>query len=266
MSRRYFVLAFLLTFVILLTVPAWAQNQDTQGTATSISACTIIDKPGSYVLAKNITATQSTLKHIRTESACILILADFVTLDLRGYAITGPGTDKSAFGIYSTGSASGRWPIATHIRNGCVTKFNRGISVEGTGHTVEGVRVAENNIGIQMDAVGVKVKDVVATSNTYGIASFTGAGNSVENCQVYLNDGDGIVLGTDDPQYTSPGSRIVGNNVYGNGGIGIYVQCPSVILQNMAYDNPPGPEVEKHNIVLVEGSSGCTLSDNNPEP
>ena len=259
--KKSVILVAVFTFVILLAVPAWAQNQDTQGTGQSVYACTIIDKPGSYVLAKNITARQSDLKHIRNESACILIFADFVSLDLQGRTITGPGADIYAFGIYSTAPASGRAPIATHIRNGCATKFDRGISVEGTGHTVEGVRVAANVAGIQMDAVGVKVKDVVATSNTYGIASFTGAGNSVENCQVYSNDGGGIVLGTQDPQYSSFGSRIVGNNVFGNGGIGIYAQCPSVILQNLAYQNAGG------DIVTVPGApwTYCTLSNNNPE-
>lgn len=128
--KKSVILVVAFTFVILLTVPAWAQYQDTQGTGQSIYACTVISKPGSYVLAKNITATQSDLKRIRNESACILILADFVTLDLRGYAITGPGLDMEAFGIYSTANASGKQPIATHVRNGSITNFNRGFDID----------------------------------------------------------------------------------------------------------------------------------------
>lgn len=256
-SRRFVVLALFFTFSIVLAVPAWAQNQDSQGTGQSIYSCTIIDKPGSYVLAKNITVRQSDLKHIRTESACILIFADFVSLDLQGRTITGPGADIYAFGIYSTAPASGSAPVATQIRNGSATKFDRGISLEGVGHTVEGVRVAANNAGIQMDAVGVKVKDVVATSNNWGIASFVGAGNSVEHCQVHLNYNGGIVLGTSDPEYSSFGSRIVGNTVSGNRGYGIFAQCPSLILQNMVYDNTGG------NIVVY--GSDCIQHDNNPE-
>ncbi len=61
MSKRFLILTFLFTFVILLAVPGLAQNQDSQGTGTSIYGCTIIDKPGSYVLAKNITATMRSM-------------------------------------------------------------------------------------------------------------------------------------------------------------------------------------------------------------
>src|SRR5512137_1290411 len=103
MSRRYVIPALLLTFVILLTVPALAQNQDSQGTGTLIYGCTIISKPGPYVLAKNITAKMSDLKRVVAEGfpACIVIVADFVTLDLRGYTIKGPGDETESIGLLS---------------------------------------------------------------------------------------------------------------------------------------------------------------------
>ena len=261
MSRRYVIPALLFTFVILLTVPALAQDG-----VQAIGACTVIDKPGSYVLAKNITATYRDLKSVAAERtpACIVIVADFVSLDLQGRTIAGPGwpTDKDVVGIYSTGDISGKTPIATHIRNGCVTKFERGIAFEGAGHTVEGVRVAGNGAGISMDGDGIRVKDVVAVSNWWGILSFGGNGQSVEHCQVNSNLGHGIYQWPDSERL-SLGSRIVGNTVSGNALYGIYAHCPSVILQNMVYKN--GSDQDGwHDIVLVPGSSDCTLSDNNP--
>jgi len=93
---------------------------------TSISTCAVIDKPGSYALANNIKATQRNMKG--SAPACILIVADFVTLDLEGYTIEGPGT---GFGVYSTGGLTGR--RATQVRNGTVTNFERGVSLEGDG-------------------------------------------------------------------------------------------------------------------------------------
>jgi hypothetical protein len=87
--KKSVILVVAFTFVILLTVPAWAQYQDTQGTGQSIGACIIIDKPGSYVLARNITARRSDLKRIAADrtAGCILIVADFVSLDLHGCSL-----------------------------------------------------------------------------------------------------------------------------------------------------------------------------------
>jgi hypothetical protein len=80
MSRRYVIPTLLFTFVILVAVPALAQDG-----VQSIGACTIIDKPGSYVLARDITATLRDLKQAPVDRftvgpACIVIVADFGTL------------------------------------------------------------------------------------------------------------------------------------------------------------------------------------------
>jgi hypothetical protein len=86
--KKSVILVVVFTFVTLLAVPAWAQYQDSQGTGQSIYACTVITKPGSYVLAKNITATQRDLRTVPNRvPACIVIVADFVSLDLHGYTI-----------------------------------------------------------------------------------------------------------------------------------------------------------------------------------
>lgn len=130
----------------------------------SIGNCTVIDTPGSYVLAHNITAAQKELKSVLgSEPSCILVVADFVTLDLNGYTIAGPG---SGFGVYSTGP--GR--RATQVHNGSVTNFERGIALEGYSHKCERVRALGNNVGISLDGGGHVVQEVHASSNgTFGI-------------------------------------------------------------------------------------------------
>jgi len=253
-TGKYLIPLFLFAFVILLTVPALAQEG-----GHAIGACTVIDKSGSYVLAKNITATQRDLKTVPNRiPACIVIVADFVSLDLQGYTITGPGWEAvGPFGISVTGNASDKWPSATHIRNGCVTNFERGINVEGLGHTVEGVRVYGNNVGITLDGDGHRVKDAVAISNWTGIICWSWRGLSVEHSQISSNTGSGISLWFDS-ENRNLGSRIVGNTVVGKGEYGIHAPCPSLILQNMVYKNGWGD-------IVIEGS-GCTQSDNNPAP
>jgi hypothetical protein len=255
-----------LTFVILLTVPALAQ-----GGVQAIGACTIIDKPGSYVLARDITATLRDLKQAPGDRfgvgpACIVIVADFVSLDLQGHTITGPEAWDTGAGIFTTADASGKEPTAIHIRNGCVKGFRWGVAVEGTGNVVEQVRVAGNEFGMSLRGNGIKVKEVIVVSNRMsGILWFGDHGVSVENCQINSNGWVGIHLWPPDEWGQPYGGRIVGNTVSNNGGYGIYAYCPTLILQNMAYSNGSGP---RDNIVVVTDpfKTPCTRSDNSPEP
>jgi hypothetical protein len=266
MSSRFPVPAFLLTFVIMLAVPALAQDG-----VQAIGACTIIDKPGSYVLARDIKATVRDLKWAapgRFTGACIVIVADFVSLDLQGHTITGPQAFENSnnAGIYTTADVSDKQPTAAHIRNGCVTGFMAGIAVEGTGHMVERMRVAGNIAGMTLRGNGTKVKEVMAVSNQdQGILWFGNYGVSVEDCQVNSNGWMGIQQWNPDEYGEALGSRIVGNTVSHNGGYGIYVRCPALILQNMAHSNGSGP---RDNIVVVTDpfNTPCTRSDNSPEP
>jgi hypothetical protein len=107
-----FCILVLLTFVTVGT-----SNAQSESGTQSITSCTVIDKPGSYQLAKGVIATQNSLK-TRSGSvpSCILIVADFVTLDLRGYTISGP---DAGFGIYVHGGT------ASHVANGALTQLRQ---------------------------------------------------------------------------------------------------------------------------------------------
>jgi hypothetical protein len=266
MIRRYVIPALLFAFAILLTIPALAQSD-----GQAIGACTVIDKPGPYVLARNITTSLADLKRNglpNSMPACILIVADFVSLDLQGHTITGPGARQTwdNAGIYSTADASGKSPMGIEIRNGSVTGFEFGVYVEGTGHTVAKVRIVGDGVGMCIrGATGIKVKEVTAVSSQqFGILLFGNTGVSIEDSQISSNGGTGIHQQGPDPRPDPEqpfGGRIVGNTVSNNGGYGIYAQCPTLILQNMAYNNGSG---EQDNIV-VHGTT-CTRANNSPEP
>src|SRR4051812_24122655 len=236
-------------FGLIISSNAWSQTTLSFDGILSVSTCRIIDKPGSYALAKNIAARQQDLRPVGP--SCILIIADFVSLDLRGYTLSGPG---SGFGIYSTANSSGQYPIATHVRNGSVSNFERGIALEGDGHTAENVRLAKNTgAGLTLDGTGSRAEGVHALNNGNGILCFGGFGHSVRHSEVNLN-GSGINLNA------CPGSSIIGNTVSGNGGDGIVAKCPSIILQNTAFQNAGS------DIVTDLPVPACTRADNNPAP
>lgn len=190
-------------FVAALFVSAFAlksANADVQ----TINQCTVIDQPGSYRLQKVIVATERDLTPVPglPSSACILVDADFVTLDLQGYTIIGQAQSVS-LGIASTN----RRGIKVH--SGVVTgNFDQGVLLVGTGHTVENIAAIENRL------VGM---------------SLFGAGH-----------------------------RLIGNIANNNGFRGIVAQCPSLLLGNMANQNPGG------DIVELGGSALCRRSHNSP--
>jgi hypothetical protein len=107
----------------------------------SIGSCQTIDKPGSYVLAKSLTARGN----------CLVITASFVTVDLGGYTISGDGT---GVGITNGGggfTTEGAGPFDITIRNGTVTAFENGVHLDGRGHVVEAIRAVDNAaIGIHL--------------------------------------------------------------------------------------------------------------------
>src|SRR5437899_6709268 len=112
-----------------------------------ISSCQPITQPGSYFLTRNLTATGS----------CLTIQANFVTLDLGGFVITGNGTGS---GIAAT-------PIqAITVRNGTVTNFSIGVNFKSAHDaTIERLRVIGNSSGGLIGEPGATVKDSLAADN-----------------------------------------------------------------------------------------------------
>ena len=97
-----------------------------------IKKCQTITKPGAYQVEKNLSA----------KGDCLVVEANFVTIDLDGFTITGNGTGR---GITDDGVA--RKGIT--IRNGTITSFSVGVDLgNGSGHVVEHVRAIANTDGL----------------------------------------------------------------------------------------------------------------------
>jgi|SRR6516164_11664893 len=75
---------FLLTIGALVLASAGGARADAREGPIEIKTCQVIDQPGSYVLANN-------LVNNLPGGNCLRITADFVTIDLNGFLMSGGG-------------------------------------------------------------------------------------------------------------------------------------------------------------------------------
>jgi hypothetical protein len=205
------------------TLQANAQDKH----VTTVNNCTVIDKPGAYQVGKVIQASQRDLIPIPAFPgvfACILIVSDFVTLDLGGNALIGPGpvpgTTSAVFASFD------RRAVKIHSGN-----------------------VAHWGEAIINHSIGARAERITAFHNRNGIAVGRGS-HLIENI-AHENTGVGL--------FADQGSRVIGNIAADNGNNGIHVICPAVILENVALRNHP--LVPGNDIVA---GPNCTREHNNP--
>lgn len=200
-SRRGIAIAVVVVAVIaaalfvVMNHPAETTTSSTttlnQATASAISGCSVISKPGSYYLAGNINYTQ-------TAGACIEITADNVVLDGKGYKITGSGpfTDLAPFsyGILFNGvsnvSVSG--VIVSRFSYDAFMNATSGSLIYGsnfTNSTLSGLYLLDSyNNTLSGDRV------YVSQSEQGGIHVASGSGNSFQHDVVSGNAYYGLVL------------------------------------------------------------------------
>ncbi len=170
-----------------------------------------IDTPGSYYLVEEIT----------TEGAGISIIVNNVTLDLKGFTLSG-GTGR---GIYAIPPRTG-----VVVRNGTVAGW------AGDGIDLSGVTDA-------------RVLRVAASGNG-GAGIRVGDGGRVEHCSARGSGGYGIETGEDvavlgstviqngsDGIHTSTGCRVTECIARTNGGNGIYVNLGGCVRRCTASSN-----------------------------
>ena len=154
---------------------------------------TTISESGSYKLSGNITSTTENVN-------VITITASNVTLDLNGFAVNGPGSGTTGYGIF--------------VQNG--TEFIRNVTVKN------GAVNSCMNGGVYMDRVtNGLIRDVKFYDNgDYGAyISDLSYGCVVENCQFNSNGSDSTDAGIWIGYHT-----VVRNNVLYDNYIAIYVR------------------------------------------
>ena len=213
---------------IILTSWGGAQAQDRREEGpTEIKKCQTIDKPGSYKLVNNLTSSNAIAN-------CLAITADFVTIDLAGFAILGTRGGTAIRGPSGTGIT---------VRNGSIANFQTGVDLSlANGSIVEGLRVS----GFEETGDGIIARGIVKGNTVSGTfhngiqATGTVTGNYASG-----NGFTGIVVGQ--------GSTVIGNTATDNGESGISVTCPSNVTDNTAVNNGTN---------LVLNGNGCNNTNN----
>jgi hypothetical protein len=120
---------------IILAPRGGAQAQDAREEGPfEIQKCRTIEKPGSYKLVNNLTFTGTT-------GTCLTITASFVTIDLAGFTITGPGPAFVFPPNGPTGIVAGNDRTGIAVRDGTISGFFRDVDLGSDGSIVEGLRV-----------------------------------------------------------------------------------------------------------------------------
>jgi hypothetical protein len=195
-----------------------------------------------------------------------VITANFVTIDLGGFSMTGSigSLGVAGAGVLTHGQLQG---IA--VRNGSISGYAPSVDLgSADGSIVEGLRVS----GVGRSAFGIIATGIVkgntATDFRFTAIEATGTvtGNYVSNSAT-VNGFSAIAVG--------PGSTVTGNNVSGLDGAtaievatgstvigntatggsadGIVVACPSNVIDNTSTGH-------SHNLVL--NGNGCNNSNN----
>jgi parallel beta-helix repeat protein len=198
-----------------------------------------ITQRGSYYLTQDVNFTD-------TAHHAITVGCNDVTIDLKGYTITGPNSTNYS-GIYMYGRTN------VEIRNGTVRDFYHGIYeavATGRGHRVINIRAVSNNWnGIYLNSTGNLVQGCTAVDNSgYGISA--GNGSTVTGNTASYNGSYGISAST--------GSTVTGNTASYNGNLGIYTNFGCTVTGNTASNN------SGHGIYVYDGSTvtGNTASSN----
>jgi len=242
--------------IILASVAGARADARAEG-PTGIEKCQTISNPGSYKLVSNLTATGD----------CLLINADFVTVDLAGFTISGSG-DGTAIQFTGPTPQVPRRGIA--VRNGTISSFATAIQfirIGGTDGTIfEGLRIF-GLAGAMTGTDGILARAAIVRGNTVvcGPGSLTGirivdgsvTNNVVVNCANGIDAFGGVVSGNDVTSGTGTGIAIDGGTVISNtatnNGVGISATCPANLTDNTAVGNATN---------LVLDGSGCNNTNN----
>jgi parallel beta-helix repeat protein len=184
-----------------------------------------ITQRGSYLLTGNLNVTASNVRAID-------ITGSDVTLDLNGFAITGPVTCSGAGGGLSCGPASisGQGVAGTTrttVRNGSVRGFSGNLFFTSSFNRIENVTVTDSaDYGIITGTDSI-VSGCIAT-RAFGGGILASSGSVIEGNVTSGNKLDGI---------NTVQSTVRGNTARGNGDEGIYANAASAVIANTAITN-----------------------------
>jgi hypothetical protein len=247
----------------ILTMTAVSIAMRAEAAPTEITQCTTITESGSYIVVNNLNLPLTTTE-------CLLIAADFVTVDLSGFVIRGHDPISPPF---KTGIRSDGHRRAITVRDGTITGFTDGIHIDGDNVHVERIQVILNGTGISLSSTGVRsptnfiVKDCVASDSILGNGITVNGAGVISGNVASRNASFGIKATGDAATVVgnvarsngnvgiAAGGTIVNNTASGNAGTGIAVSCPSALVGNTSIANANSYELF---------GTGCNTAHNAP--
>jgi hypothetical protein len=170
-----------------------------------------LTQPGSYRLSGNL--------NVPANAPGITISTSGVTLDLNGFQIAGSNAGTGIFAAFAHRGIT--------VRNGSVTRFVKGIDLNGNLSAVHGVRAfANTDVGIEVGAGATLTGNTVQDN---GVGIHAGQSAVVRDNLAFFNRSTGIEL----EQF----SVVTGNASNFNGNVGLEVGCPSSVSSNVAQEN-----------------------------
>jgi hypothetical protein len=189
-----------------------------------------ISQPGSYRLSGNLTVAD-------TNTTAIMITANYVNLDLNGFTISGPLVCVGA-----PVTCTGPGQVAGPLGSGVFVRGNDSSVVNGFIHGMGGTGLVFAGAGL-----GAYVEKVHSNSNGgNGIEVTTGI---VTGSTANDNQFSGIVVGFF--------GTVSGNTAAFNGTVNFLLNCPTAMIANSAFANPPAVNVSTN-------GTGCTFTGNAP--
>jgi hypothetical protein len=153
--RRSMIAGASIVVAIFANTAAHAQRTpivvEPNGSAAGVTAQSLINRSGSYVLVRNL------VNGSKTGASAIAIVAPNVTLDLQGFTISSTSS-KTGSGINATGQSN------VVIRNGIITGSGGPAIVAGNNANISGITMTANGSGISC-GIGCVARDNLIQGN-----------------------------------------------------------------------------------------------------
>ena len=187
-AGRIGIIGLAIALAMVARSAAFAQQKpipiDAASTPGAASAQNIINKPGSYVLNKNIT------NNSKNGAVSLMINASNVTIDLQGFVLSA-GSGSSTGAAIATGSAVSN----VVIRNGIITGFTGAAIALGNNSSVSAVTATGNGSGIAC-GIGCLVSGNVIQGNAgLGLSFADATSGYVGNILLNNNNGGAQISG-----------------------------------------------------------------------
>ncbi|MEM0487453.1 MAG: NosD domain-containing protein [Sulfolobales archaeon] len=257
-SADYLLVGLVLMVLLVSFAAVLSHGYSTAVAAVGISSCLKIDKPGYYILEKDVSGVSE------NKFSCISIVSDGVVLDGRGFTVSG---FSEGAGVEVKGSGS-------VIKNVKVVNYRWGVTLvwPSSRNTIANNTISRNVIGLYIPAsldnsilgnivegnieVGVYVE---SPNNT--IAGNTFTDNAYEALRIEKTTSNAVVNNTfrgNDWSITvieSSNNTLIGNTLAGNQcGLNLVNSSSNLVALNELVSN-------NHNIVLDKSSSNLVVEN-----